>query len=108
VAGPGLADYFFASVLVGASSFFASDEVGALPDGVPLDAAPEDDEGALLDDVAPEELAGGVDGEDVVAGGVEADGAVDLDADFDASSPHAARATAAAAIRSNFFIGYSS
>jgi hypothetical protein len=101
VAGPGLADYFLAS------SFFASAD-GVVPDGVLLDAAPEDDEGALLEDVAPEELAGGVDGEDVVAGGVEADGAVDLDADFDASSPHAARATAAAAIRSNFFIGYSS
>lgn len=93
MAGPFLGDYFFSSL------------GGVLAEGELLDEAPED--GALLEDVAPEELAGGVDGEVVVGGGVEADGAVDFDADLDASSPHAARATAAAAIRSTFFIGFS-
>jgi len=87
-----------ASLLAG-SSFFMSEE-GVLGAGAAL---PED--GALLDDeVEPVELAGGVDGVEV-AGGVEAVGAVDLEADLDASSPQAASATAAAAISSTFFIG---
>jgi hypothetical protein len=90
VAGPFLGGYFFSSL------------GGVVADGELLDEAPDD--GVLLEDVAPEELAGGVEG-DVVGGGVEADGAVDFDADLEALSPHAARATAAAAIRSTFFIG---
>ncbi len=103
MAGPGLAGYFFASVLAG-SSFFMSDE-GALEDGALLEAAePLLDDGAPLEVVAPDELAGGVDGDDVVAGGVEADGAVDFEADLEASSPHAASAMAAAAISSTFFM----
>lgn len=99
MAGPLLGSYFFSSL----GGVVADGEL--LEEGELLDEAPDD--GALLEDVAPEELAGGVDGDDVVAGGVEADGEVDFDADLDASSPHAARATAAAAIRSTFFIGFS-
>jgi hypothetical protein len=100
VAGPLLGNYFFSSL----GGVVADGEL-LLEDGELLDEAPDD--GALLEDVAPEELAGGVEGDEVVAGGVEADGEVDFDADFEASSPHAARATAAAAIRSTFFIGFS-
>ena len=75
-----------------------------LAEGVLPEGAPDEDDGALLEEVAPDELAGGVDGDEVVAGGVEAVGAVDFDADLEASSPHAASATAAAAMRSTFFI----
>jgi hypothetical protein len=91
-------------VLAG-SSFFMSDE-GALEDGALLEAAEPLllDDGAPLEVVAPDELAGGVDGDEVVAGGVEAEGAVDFEADLEASSPHAASARAAAAISSTFFI----
>jgi hypothetical protein len=55
---------------------------------------------------APEELAGGV--EELVAGGVVAEGEEDFEADLFASWPQAARAkTVAAAISRVLFIGLS-
>ncbi len=85
-------------------------------DEAPEDGAPEDEPPGVapaLPEAEPEaepvvvgvaaeedELAGGVDGELVVAVGED-----DLEADFESSLPHAASATAAAAaIRSAFFM----